>query len=84
MGIKKNATIALSSTKAKYVAVALATEEGIWLKAILEEINLFEVQPLEINCDNQSCIKLASNPRMSNNIRHISFKAAFPTWRLMA
>ena len=40
MGIKKNATIALSSTKAKYVAVALATEEGIWLKAILEEINL--------------------------------------------
>ena len=52
-------------------------KEGIWLKAILEEINFAEGKPIEIYCDNQSCIKLASNPRISDNICHISMKHHF-------
>ena len=74
---KKQATVSLSSTEAEYVAATLAAKEGIWLKAILEEINLSEEKPIEIYCDNQSYIKLAINPRMSDNIRHISFKHHF-------
>ena len=74
---KKQATVSLSSTEAEYVAATLAAKEGIWLKAILEEINFAEEKPIEIYCDNQSCLKLASNPRISDNIRHISFKHHF-------
>mgnify|MGYP007076053066 CR=1 FL=1 len=73
---KKRAIVAQSSIEAEYVVPTLVVKGGIWLKAILE-INLFEIR-LEINCDNQSCIKLVSNPRMIDNIRHISFKVAFP------
>ena len=51
---KKQTTVALSSTEAEYVGAALAVKEGIWIKAILEELNLFKVLALELNCDNQS------------------------------
>ena len=74
---KQQATVSLSSTKAEYVDAALVAKKGIWLKAILEEINFAKGKPIEIYCDNQSCIKLVSNPRMSDNIRHISMKHHF-------
>ena len=70
-------TIALSSTEVEYVGVALVAKERIWIKAILEELNLFKVPTLELNCDNQSCIRLVSNPRINDNIRHISMKHHF-------
>ena len=38
--LKKQAIVSLSSTEVEYVATSLAVKEGIWLKAILEEINL--------------------------------------------
>ena len=76
---KQQAMVSLSSTKAEYVDAALAAKEGIWLKAILEEINFAEGKPIKIYCDNQSCIKPASNPRISDNIRHISMKHHFLT-----
>ena len=37
---KKQAIVSLSSTEAEYVANTLAAKQGIWLKSILEEINL--------------------------------------------
>ena len=74
---KKQTTVALSSTEAKYVSAALTAKEGIWIKAVLDELNLFKVPTLELNCDNQSCINLARNPKMSDNIQHVSFKHHF-------
>ena len=74
---KKQTTVALSSTEAEYVAAALAAKEGIWIHSILEELNLFKTSKLILHCDNQSCIKLACNPKMSDNIRHVSFKHHF-------
>ena len=69
--------VSLSSTEAEYFVATLATNEGIWLKAILEEINFDEGKSIEIYCDNQSCIRLVSNPRINDNIRHISMKHHF-------
>ena len=74
---KKQATVSLSSTEAEYVAATLAAKEGIWLNSILEELNFAKEKPIKIYCDNQSCLKLASNPRISDNIRHISFTHHF-------
>ena len=74
---KKQSTVALSSTEAEYVATALAAKEGIWIKAIFEELNIFGRPTLELNCDNLSCIKLIKNPKMSDNIRHVSLKHHF-------
>ena len=40
---KKQTTVALSSTEAEYVVVALAAKECIWIKSMLEEFNLFTI-----------------------------------------
>ena len=74
---KKQTTVALSSTEAEYVAAALAAKEGIWIKAMLEEFKLFAIPTMALFCDNQSCIKLASNPNMRDNIRHVDLKHHF-------
>ena len=74
---KKQTTVALSSTEAEYVAAALAAKEGVWIKSILEELKLFNTPTITLFCDNQSCIKLANNPKLSDNIRHVDFKHHF-------
>ena len=74
---KKQTTVALSSTEVEYVAAALAAKEGIWIKAMLEEFKLFAIPTMALFCDNQSCIKLASNPNMRDNIRHVDLKHHF-------
>jgi hypothetical protein len=64
---KKQTTIALSSTEVEYIAIALAAKV-VWIKSILEELNLFNIPAITLFCDNQSCIKLANNIKMSDNI----------------
>ena len=76
-GPRKQTTIALLLVEADYVIVALAAKGGIWIKAILKELKIFEVLILELNCNNQSCINLAQNPNMRDNIRHVSYKHLF-------
>lgn len=41
---KRQATVALSSTEAKYIALTLAAKEIIWLKLHLTKLELFKVE----------------------------------------
>ncbi|KAK9738940.1 Zinc knuckle [Popillia japonica] len=52
---KKQSSIALSSTEAEYVALAMAATEFVWLKNLLKEFNI-ETGVVTIYEDNQSCI----------------------------
>ena len=67
-------TVALSSIEVDYVVVA---KEGIWIKSLLEEFKLFTIPTVTLFCDNQSCIELANNWKMSNNICHVALKHHF-------
>lgn len=42
---RKQTGITLSSTEAEYVALAVALTEAIWLKGLLEDINIYEANP---------------------------------------
>ncbi|PZC73460.1 hypothetical protein B5X24_HaOG209513 [Helicoverpa armigera] len=60
---KKQKTVALSSTEAEYMALSESCKEGIYLRNILSElIYLDKNVPMCLYSDNQSSIKLASNP----------------------
>jgi len=59
---KKQCTVALSSCEAEYVAATMATQECLWLKRLIQEMVTTLDQPIQINCDNESAIKLAGNP----------------------
>ena len=49
---KKQLTVALSSTEAKYRGVALATCKAIWLKRLLKDLQVEMSDPTTIYCDN--------------------------------
>ena len=52
--------VALSTTKAEYMAAAKANKEIIWMKEFIGELGIQEDE-FQLHCDNQSVIHLAKN-----------------------
>lgn len=76
---KKQKTVALSSTEAEYMALSESCKEVIYLRNILSELIVINKNvPLCISSDNQSSIKLASNPLFYNKrTKHIDIRHHF-------
>jgi hypothetical protein len=74
---KKQATVALSSTEAEYMAATQATKEAIWLRKILTDLGYTQDQPTVIYGDNQSCIALTKNPTYHARTKHIDIQHHF-------
>jgi hypothetical protein len=68
---RKQIIVTLSSTEAKYIAAATATNELLWLQALLQELGYSPIFPGIIYCDNQSCITLSANPKYHDRSKHI-------------
>ena len=64
---RKQSVPADSTTEAEYVAVAEATKEIVWLRKILEDLQVKQVQSTRVMIDNTSAIKLAKNPKFCFN-----------------
>ena len=60
-----------SSTEAEYIALYEAIKEVIWIKHILEELNLFNTKPVIIYEDNTSTIKASQNPVEHSKLKHL-------------
>jgi hypothetical protein len=58
---KKKPTISLSSTKAEYKSLCVATCEVVWLRRLLQDDGKEQKEPTMIKCDNQISINLANN-----------------------
>jgi len=59
---KKQHVVARSSAEAEYRAMALAICELIWLKHLLEELQFGEATQMTLICDNQTALRINSNP----------------------
>ena len=68
---RKQTSVALNSTEAEYIASSLGAREAIWLWKLLSDLFKRLLKPTVIYCDNQSCIKLSSNPVFHNHSKHI-------------
>ena len=75
--VKNQATVALSSTEAKYQTMAAAVQEVIYLRAIMTDFGYPMKEPIYIGEDNQSCIKMCHNPVMHKRSKHIDTKLHF-------
>ena len=71
---KKQDCVALSSTEAEYIALAEATQEGAWIRQLLNDFGQTQRGATKIFEDNQGCLKLIANKRFSNRTKHISTK----------
>lgn len=74
---KKQATVALSSTEAEYVAATTAACQAIWLRRLLKDLNQQQVQATRVFCDNVSAVALTKNPVMHGRTKHIEIKHHF-------
>lgn len=80
---KKQTTVATSSSEAEYVALSLATSEGLWLKGILEDMKVIASnKPFLLYEDNAGCIAMAKNAE-SKRSKHIDIKHHFIRDHLM-
>ena len=73
---QKQAMVALSTAKAKYIALGSATQEAIWLKQLLADLNTAP-KKIEILEDNQSVITMANNSAGHKRTKHIDIKHHF-------
>jgi hypothetical protein len=69
--LKKQSLVALSSTKAEYMAATAAMKEAVWLRTLLGEFNLSKTHMITLHIDNQFTILLASNSMFHEHMKHI-------------
>ena len=63
-------TVAASTTEAEYMAAAYAIKEALWLRTLLNELDM-NIGTISIYADSQSAIKLLKNPVFSMRSKHI-------------
>jgi hypothetical protein len=73
---KRQAVVALSTTKSEYMAATHASKEAIWLQRLCSGIGLVH-QVVRIECDSQSAIFRAKNPAYHSKTKHIDVQYHF-------
>lgn len=71
---KKQATVALSTTEAEYVAEAFATQELLWLRNLLE---FDQHSPTVLLEDNKAAIEVSRNPKFHCRLKHMDVRHHF-------
>jgi len=71
---KKQATVALSSTEAEYIAACSAAQEAIYLRALLKDMGEEQTGPTIIFQDNQGTISMEHNKVSNKRTKHIDIK----------
>jgi len=73
---KRQATIAKSTTKAKYISAASCCTQLLWMKHHLEDYQI-NANSIPIYCDNTTVICLSKNPILHSREKHIEIKHHF-------
>jgi hypothetical protein len=68
---KKQPTITLSSTEAKYIASTHTAKEATWLRLLLSELRQDTFLPTILHIDNQSTIAIMQNLEFHKCMKHI-------------
>ena len=80
---KRQPTVATSSTEAEYMSLYSATQEAIWLRLLLKDLEYTDNAATTIFQDNQGCISLAKNPVYHARTKHIDIKFHFLREKVM-
>ena len=74
---KKQPTIALSTTEAKYMAATHAAKEAIQLQRLFRDTGFLQDGPMIVYSDNQRCISLSRNPTFHARTNHVEIHHHF-------
>ena len=70
---KKQATVALSTAEAEYVAHNQAAQEGIWLRRLLSALGMKAISTVILE-NNQGAIAMVKNPVDHSRTKHIDIR----------
>ena len=76
-GVRKQATVVLSSSEAEYQGMATAVQVALYLKQLLEDFGIQQKHPIAIGEDNKSFIKLCQKPVTHKRSKYIEAKFDF-------
>jgi hypothetical protein len=71
---KLQTVVALSTTKAEYIAAVSAGAEAIWMRQLLEEIGSGTDGPTKLSMDNQSVLSVVKNPEHHGRMKHLDLQ----------
>ncbi|KAK2976159.1 hypothetical protein RJ640_001087 [Escallonia rubra] len=74
---KRQATIALSSSEAEYIAATSSACQAVWLRKLLADLLQDQKGATEIFCDNASAIAMTKNPVYHGRSKHIDIRHNF-------
>ncbi len=74
---KKQSCVALSTAEAEYMALASATQEAVWMRKLLVDLQNKTEKTTVTFEDNQSAIFMAKNPQYHGCAKHIDIKYHF-------
>lgn len=80
---KKQATISRSSAEAEYRAIASTTCELIWLRQLLTDFGIEHKEAALLFCDNDSAIKIATDPIFHERTKHLEIDLHFVRERVL-
>ena len=68
---KKQASVALSTTKAEYYMLGIACQEAVWVMQLCQELYMSFCKLMNIYTDNTEAVALPKNPVFHNRSKHI-------------
>ena len=72
---KRQSVVALSTCEAEFMGQTQATKEAIWLRRLLDELNIDQGKTATIIWgDNQGAIALAANPQYHSRTKHMAIQ----------
>jgi hypothetical protein len=71
---KKQATVALSTAEAEYMAISATVQELKWLTQLLTEMQMKVKLPITLYCDNQAAISISENDVHHHRTKHIDIR----------
>ena len=74
---KKQSVVSRSSAESELRAVAQGICEGLWLKKVLEDLQMVMVLPIKLYCDNKAAINISHNPVHHDRTKHVEIDRHF-------
>ncbi len=70
---RKQKTVALSYTEAEYMCMSDCSQQIAWIESLMNEFS-FDIKTIDLCCDNQGAMFLASNPAQEHRSKHIDIR----------